>query len=97
LTDSPKLKLGWRELTPAAMITTPGSARDFLTGDWRTRRPILEESKCTKCLFCWLWCPEPAILRTEDGKISIDYNYCKGCGICATECPTKAISMVDEK
>jgi pyruvate ferredoxin oxidoreductase delta subunit len=26
----------------------------------------------------------------------IDYRYCKGCGICAEECPTKAIAMVDE-
>lgn len=26
-------------------------------------------------------------------KIEIDYNYCKGCGICANECPTKAIIM----
>ncbi|MGB9778603.1 MAG: 4Fe-4S binding protein, partial [Candidatus Bathyarchaeales archaeon] len=21
------------------------------------------------------------------------YNFCKGCGICANECPTKAIEM----
>jgi len=26
----------------------------------------------------------------------IDYEYCKGCGICAQVCPTKAISMVEE-
>ncbi|MGC8974292.1 MAG: 4Fe-4S binding protein, partial [Thermoproteus sp.] len=29
-------------------------------------------------------------------KIKIDYTYCKGCGICAHECPTKAIEMVPE-
>jgi len=28
--------------------------------------------------------------------VKIDYDYCKGCGICAQECPAKAIRMVDE-
>jgi pyruvate ferredoxin oxidoreductase delta subunit len=27
---------------------------------------------------------------------TIDYEYCKGCGICAEECPSKAISMKEE-
>ncbi|MFP3216806.1 MAG: 4Fe-4S binding protein, partial [Vulcanisaeta sp.] len=26
----------------------------------------------------------------------IDYDHCKGCGICAHECPVKAIKMVPE-
>lgn len=88
-------KPGWRKLTRGAVITKPGSAREFLTGDWRTTRPVLTESKCTNCLFCWLWCPEPAILRGPK-TVSFDYNYCKGCGICAVECPVKAITMVEE-
>jgi len=88
-------KPGWRELAPAAIVTEPRSARQFLTGDWRTRKPVLDESKCTNCLFCWIWCPEPAILRTPK-KVSFDYNYCKGCGICAVECPVQAIKMMEE-
>jgi pyruvate ferredoxin oxidoreductase delta subunit len=88
-------KPGWRQLTRGAVVTIPGSAREFHTGDWRTQRPVLQESKCTNCLFCWIWCPEPAIIR-EPKKISFDYDYCKGCGICATECPVKAITMVEE-
>ncbi|MEN6442107.1 MAG: 4Fe-4S binding protein, partial [Syntrophobacter sp.] len=28
--------------------------------------------------------------------VEIDLDYCKGCGICAEECPAKAIHMVDE-
>jgi pyruvate ferredoxin oxidoreductase delta subunit len=88
-------KPGWRTLTRAAVITKAGSARDFLTGDWRTKRPVLNEAKCTNCLFCWLWCPEPAIKQGAK-TVSFDYNYCKGCGICAVECPVKAIAMIEE-
>jgi Pyruvate/2-oxoacid:ferredoxin oxidoreductase delta subunit len=29
--------------------------------------------------------------------VKIDYDYCKGCGICAQECPAKAIRMVAEQ
>jgi pyruvate ferredoxin oxidoreductase delta subunit len=88
-------KPGWKSLPRGGIITTPGSAKEFLTGDWRTRKPILNESKCTNCLFCWIWCPEPAILRGPK-VVSFDYNYCKGCGICATECPVHAITMQEE-
>ncbi|MGM0788312.1 MAG: 4Fe-4S binding protein [Thermodesulfobacteriota bacterium] len=27
---------------------------------------------------------------------TIDYEYCKGCEICAEECPADAITMVEE-
>ncbi|PIV68985.1 MAG: ferredoxin, partial [Euryarchaeota archaeon CG01_land_8_20_14_3_00_38_12] len=26
-----------------------------------------------------------------------NYDYCKGCGICANECPKNAINMEEEK
>jgi Pyruvate/2-oxoacid:ferredoxin oxidoreductase delta subunit len=30
-------------------------------------------------------------------RIKIDMDYCKGCGICAHECPKGAIEMVIEE
>jgi Pyruvate/2-oxoacid:ferredoxin oxidoreductase delta subunit len=39
-------------------------------------------------------CPEPAIHPTEPPVI--DYDYCKGCGICIEECPVDAISSEKE-
>jgi Pyruvate/2-oxoacid:ferredoxin oxidoreductase delta subunit len=38
-----------------------------------------------------------AIKTVEEGYIEHDFYYCKGCGICAEECPTKAIAMVNEE
>ncbi|MGB9638091.1 MAG: 4Fe-4S dicluster domain-containing protein [bacterium] len=66
------------------------------TGLWRTAKPVINESKCIKCVICWAFCPETAIIRHQDNSVSIDYEYCKGCGVCANECPTKAIDMVDD-
>jgi pyruvate ferredoxin oxidoreductase delta subunit len=49
-----------------------------------------------KCGVCGAYCPE-GVAEIIDGKLSIDYNYCKGCGICAEECPSHAIRMVSEE
>lgn len=58
------------------------------TGLWRSSRPIFTES-CTNCEVCALFCPENAIQKNSAGKMTIDYNYCKGCGLCYAECPLK--------
>ncbi|WP_366017965.1 4Fe-4S binding protein [Thermanaeromonas sp.] len=65
------------------------------TGSWRIQRPVIDPWKCNDCLICWLFCPEGSIRRGESCT-SIDLTYCKGCGICARECPRQAIHMVDE-
>ena len=40
-------------------------------------------------------CPDGAIDKSKE-QIEVDYNFCKGCGICEKECKLKAISMVKE-
>ncbi len=53
---------------------------------------------CNACDNCFVFCPDFAIQRNGNGQpYLIDYNYCKGCGICAHECPRDAISMVKER
>jgi 2-oxoacid:acceptor oxidoreductase delta subunit (pyruvate/2-ketoisovalerate family) len=83
---------GWREIAPAGVCSKASTS--FLTGDWKTYKPIRDPSKCTICLTCVLFCPDGAIRwHPEKGDIEFDFDYCKGCGICANECPTKAITM----
>ncbi|MCU7816192.1 MAG: 4Fe-4S binding protein [Candidatus Thiodiazotropha sp. (ex Rostrolucina anterorostrata)] len=39
-------------------------------------------------------CPDNAITKLGPGKrFEIKYDYCKGCGMCAAECPCGAIKM----
>ena len=66
------------------------------TGDWRTKRPVLDQETCIACGTCLLYCPVNSIRKT-DGTFAICYDYCKGCGICAHECPKDAITMIPEE
>ncbi|RLI04593.1 hypothetical protein DRO38_00920 [Candidatus Bathyarchaeota archaeon] len=93
---SEESKPGWKSIPMAGVLLEPGSAMKYKTGDWRAFRPIIDEEKCINCLLCWIYCPDGAVIR-EEKKVSINYEYCKGCGICANECPVKAITMVEEK
>jgi pyruvate ferredoxin oxidoreductase delta subunit len=77
-----------------AVIEEPGSSIANKTGNWRTgKKPLRDPKKCIKCMRCWLVCPDNAI----NENIETNYDFCKGCGICAKECPVKCIEMVDEE
>ncbi len=87
----------WKDITPGGVVTEPGSASEYKTGDWRSQKPLWDHSKCIKCGICYIFCPEGCVGQNKDGYFEANYYYCKGCGICAKECWTKAISMVDEE
>jgi len=91
-------KMGWKEL-PGGDVLEAGTAKAFETGDWRTERPIHDKDKCINCLFCWVYCPDSAVIVKDGRVMGIDLVHCKGCGICMTVCPPRAgaIKMVPEK
>ncbi len=47
---------------------------------------------CTRCDTCLVYCPE-GIIRRKGGDYEVDTTFCKGCGICVTECPREAMEM----
>ena len=82
------------QVPDAPLASTPTTA--LRTSSWRTVLPLIELSRCTRCGFCWKFCPDDAIALAPDGTPSVLADFCKGCGICAVECPPKTIRMVPE-
>jgi NADPH-dependent glutamate synthase beta subunit-like oxidoreductase len=53
---------------------------------------------CYKCDNCYMYCPDNAVqISPTTGKYEFDYDFCKGCGLCAKECPCCYIKMTLEK
>ncbi len=53
---------------------------------------------CYKCGNCYMYCPDNAVkISSATGKYEFDYDFCKGCGLCAKECPCHYIQLTLEK
>lgn len=69
---------------------------------WRSVRPVIDAAQCTLCLSCYMHCPDGTIMKVRDDEgtltsLAVDYDFCKGCGVCAKVCPVPCIAMVDEQ
>jgi len=90
-------ELTWQDLEVGCAVSNAGNACAYKTGDWRSLRPIVNTDHCIRCGVCYIFCPDMAIQKTADGFFEADLFYCKGCGICAQECITGCITMVQEE
>jgi 2-oxoacid:acceptor oxidoreductase delta subunit (pyruvate/2-ketoisovalerate family) len=52
---------------------------------------------CDQCDNCFLFCPDMSVLHDlREGGRDINYDYCKGCGVCVVECPRNAMVLEEE-
>lgn len=69
---------------------------DEQTAQFEARR-CMSCGNCFACDNCFGVCPDNAVKKTGIGHgYEIDYDYCKGCGMCVAECPCGSIHMVPE-
>ncbi len=62
-------------------------------------RRCMSCGNCFACDNCFGVCPDNAVIKLEPPgsyQYEVDLDYCKGCGMCARECPCGAIEMVSE-
>ena len=69
-------------------------------GIWDRERALQEAERCLSCgtcnlcLQCVSFCPDASIQLDEyKTTVMVDLDHCKGCGICAYECPRGIITM----
>ena len=92
-TLQPQLELARRQSTFEEVV----GGLDESTALFEARR-CLSCGNCFSCDNCYGVCPDNAVIKLDDPAepYAIDYDFCKGCGICAAECPCGAIEMVPE-
>jgi NADPH-dependent glutamate synthase beta subunit-like oxidoreductase len=62
-------------------------------------RRCLSCGNCFACDNCYGVCPDNAVIKLDQPgpyRYEIDLDFCKGCGLCAAECPCGAIEMEQE-
>jgi len=60
-------------------------------------RRCLSCGNCFECDNCYGICPDNAVIKLGPGnRFKFNYDFCKGCALCAQECPCGAIMMVPE-
>jgi ferredoxin len=73
---------------PATSQTTPPPPARVPANGARAGRPVTDLNRRL---------PDNAVIKLADGQYAVDYDYCKGCGLCAAECPCGAIEMEPEQ
>lgn len=87
-----------REVPFGAVVPAPVRVQEmFITSNWRIYRPVIDHEKCTRCLNCYIFCPDSCWSYNEaEDMMELNLDYCKGCQICIHQCPSDALTPVPE-
>ena len=109
LADASRLNTWYYSDAPATVRPQLDAARrissfDEISGGLEESTALFEARRglscgnCFECDNCYGVCPDNAVIKLGPGRgYQIDLDYCKGCGICAAECPCGAIDMIPER
>ncbi|MCB1870995.1 MAG: NAD(P)-binding protein [Gammaproteobacteria bacterium] len=93
-----------RTVRPTLEVIRRQSGFAEVIGDLNEENALFEARRCMSCGNCFECdncygiCPDNAITKLGPGnRFAFKYDYCKGCGMCATECPCGAIEVVPEE
>jgi heterodisulfide reductase subunit A-like polyferredoxin len=82
--------------TIAQSLAAASRATTFLSQDQITLSAVtarVDQDRCASCLICVRSCAYNVPRINENGVSEIDEALCRGCGVCAAECPAKAIEL----
>jgi 2-oxoacid:acceptor oxidoreductase delta subunit (pyruvate/2-ketoisovalerate family) len=92
-----------QQLRPTLDLIRRQSSFDEVSGGLDEQTALFEARRCLSCGNCFECdncygvCPDNAVIKLGPGKrFEFNYDYCKGCGVCVSECPCGAIKMVPE-
>jgi len=94
-----------RTVRPQLEAARRASTFDEVVGGLDDSNALFEARRCLSCGNCFACdncygvCPDNAVIKLDAGTpyaYEVDYDYCKGCGLCAEECPCGAIHMIPE-
>ncbi|MCP5088184.1 MAG: NAD(P)-binding protein [Rhodobacteraceae bacterium] len=93
-----------RTIRPMLDVVRRTSGFAEVVGDLTADNALFEARRCMSCGNCFECdncygiCPDNAVTKLGPGnRFEFKYDYCKGCGICASECPCGAIKLVPEE
>jgi pyruvate ferredoxin oxidoreductase delta subunit len=81
-------------IKPEERAYTDFNSYTATVASWRVVKPVYNRDICIDCQNCWVWCPDVSIISRDKQMLGIDYDHCKGCGVCVEVCPTNPKSLL---